>query len=71
MPYVNHVPSYLLGVCGVLALHPKPIGFALLEFALVAIAAPSAVGVIGAWLAYLWQAKISDYHERVCLEPLC
>ena len=71
MPYANHVPSYLLGVCGVSALHPKPIGFALFEFAFVAIAAPSAVGVIGAWLAYLWQAKISDYYERVCHEPSC
>jgi hypothetical protein len=69
MPYVNHVPGYLLGVCGVLALRPKPIGFALVEFALVAIAAPSAVGALGAWLANLWQAKISNYYERVCHEP--
>jgi hypothetical protein len=71
MPYANHVPSYLLGVCSVSALHPKPIGFALFEFAFVTIAAPSAVGVIGAWLAYLCQAKISDYYERVCHDPLC
>jgi hypothetical protein len=68
---VNHVPGYLLGVCGVLALRPKPIGFALVEFALVAIAAPSAVGALGAWLAYLCQAKISNYYERVCHEPFC
>ena len=60
MPYGNHVPSYLLGLSSVLALHPKPIGFALVE-----IAAPSAVGAIGAWLVYLWQAKISNYYERV------
>jgi Protein of unknown function (DUF1097) len=59
MPYVNHVPGYLLGVSSVLALHPKPIGLALVE-----IAAPSAVGAIGAWLAYLWQTKISNYFDR-------
>jgi hypothetical protein len=64
MPYVNHVPSYLLGVSSVLALHPKPIGFVLVE-----IAAPSAVGAIGAWFVFLWQTKISNYCERVCLEP--
>jgi hypothetical protein len=64
MPYVNHVPGYLLGVSSVLALHPEPIGFAL-----VRIAAPSAVGAIGAWLVYLWQTKISNHYERVCHEP--
>ena len=64
MPYVNHVPGYLLGVSSVLALHPKLIGFALVE-----TAAPSAVGAIGAWLVYLWQTKIADYYERVCHEP--
>jgi hypothetical protein len=64
MPYVNHVPGYLLGVSSVLALHPEPIGCAVVQ-----IAAPSAVGAIGAWLVYLGQTKISNYYERVCHEP--
>ena len=64
MPYVNHVASYILGISCALAFHPKPSGFALVE-----IAAPSAVGAIGALLGYLWQTKISNYCERVSHEP--
>jgi hypothetical protein len=59
VPYFNIGSSYILGLVGVFSLHPHSI-----EGAMVGIAAPSAAGATGAWLAQLWLTKILDYRER-------
>jgi hypothetical protein len=52
MPLLNFVPSYILGVIGIFALHPAAIGVAV-----VRIAAPSAIGALAVWLARLALAR--------------
>jgi hypothetical protein len=55
MPLFNFVPSYILGVIGIFALHPAAIGVAVVK-----IAAPSAIGAVGVWLARLALARFAS-----------
>jgi Protein of unknown function (DUF1097) len=55
LPLFNVVPSYILGVIGIFALHPTAIGVAVAK-----IAAPSAIGAIGVWLARLALASFAS-----------
>jgi hypothetical protein len=52
---MNFVPSYILGVIGIFALHPTAIGVAVVK-----IAAPSAIGALGVWLARLPLARFAS-----------
>ncbi|HEY0799729.1 MAG TPA: DUF1097 domain-containing protein [Steroidobacteraceae bacterium] len=55
MPFANVVPSYILGVVGMFALHPELIGAAAVK-----IAAPGAVGSISVWLASRLRKRIAN-----------
>jgi hypothetical protein len=55
LPLMNFVPSYILGVIGIFALHPTGIGVAVVK-----IAAPSAIGAFGVWLARLALARFAS-----------